>query len=63
MRLIVIGVSRTLHISLWSTTYTIGPLFDRFDKDKDRIAVEVWGMACPTLEACCFNKFLSQSEI
>ncbi|KAF7340877.1 hypothetical protein MSAN_02117200 [Mycena sanguinolenta] len=25
------------------------------DKHKDRIAVEGWGEACPTLEACCLN--------
>ncbi|KAF7340875.1 hypothetical protein MSAN_02117000 [Mycena sanguinolenta] len=27
------------------------------NKDEDRIAVEGWGEACPTLEACCLNHY------
>ncbi|KAF7340874.1 hypothetical protein MSAN_02116900 [Mycena sanguinolenta] len=27
------------------------------DEDEDRIAVEGWGEACPTLEACCLNHY------
>ncbi|KAJ7434850.1 hypothetical protein FB451DRAFT_281580 [Mycena latifolia] len=27
------------------------------DEDADRMAVEAWGDACPTLEACCLNDY------